>query len=72
MTFYFKRWKESICFNFLKSFLDLVKSFCIEENEIYQARRELNSNSIKITKITKGTVEYDQVYFLRDWYKNKI
>jgi hypothetical protein len=67
-----KRWKENVCLNFLKSFLDLAKNFCVEENQLYIAKRETNSKFVSLSKLTPDAPDYNEKYFLREWFKDAV
>lgn len=63
-----KRFNDKMCFNFLSSFLDLIKEFCKEDGQLYVARRELNSESIHLYKLDQTNEEYSKRYFMHSWY----
>ncbi len=79
------RWKESLCFNFLDNILDFIQKFCHQENCLYLARRDQNSEQVKLFKCTspqqsqkqteqiqKQTEEYERLYFLREWFTSAV
>ncbi|CAF0849438.1 unnamed protein product [Brachionus calyciflorus] len=59
-------WKENVCLNLMKEILDSIKKFCTEENHVYLACRDLNSNSIRMRKTIRNSDEFNQHYFLRE------
>jgi hypothetical protein len=52
--------------------LDLAKKFCVEENELYIAKRELGSDRVKFTRISPDASDYSEKYFLREWFKEAV
>lgn len=52
--------------------LDSIKKFCTEEDQVYIASRNINSDSIGLSKLDKNSHEFKKHYFLPDWYKNAL
>ena len=67
-----RRNNDSLCFNFLNGFLDLIKQFCTQDDELYIAERSSNSEAIVVNKIDKNSNLYNEKYFLRDWFKAAV
>lgn len=67
-----KCWKETVCFNFLKSTLDFIKNFCVTEKQLYIVYRGKQSNSVKFYRPDKDSEIFKNNYFLRDWFTNVI
>jgi hypothetical protein len=69
---FLKWWKENVCFNFLKAYLDLVKKFCVEEDQLYIAKRESGSDTVRLTRLSPDAPDYKEKFFLRDWYREAV
>ena len=67
-----RRWNPNMCFNFVKCLLDLIKTVCTEEDQLYIVTRTVDSSIIEIQKLPKESDLYEQRYFLRDWYKSEL
>lgn len=61
-----------MCFNFLKKFLDFVKTFCKKEKTVYIAERAMDSDHIKVVELDPGSDQFKANFFLRDWYIEAI
>ncbi len=66
------RWKESLCFNFLDNLLDFIQKFCQEEKCLYLARRDQNSEQVKIFKYMAPRKPQTQTEQLTNEYQKQV
>ena len=67
-----RRYDYEMCYNFVKNFFDFIKTFCVEEDELFIFERTSNSESINVNKIEKDSELFKEKYFLREWYKQVV